>query len=62
MKLFSILNFSDIYIGDTYMVSKDIAYRIISDIENWIYRIGAVLTTLKLVKHSIKIGIGMCFC
>ncbi len=34
MKLFRILHLSDIHIGDTYMASKDIAYRIISDIEN----------------------------
>lgn len=34
MKLFRILHLSDIHIGDTYMTSKDIAYRIISDIEN----------------------------
>ena len=33
MKLFRILHLSDIHIGDTYMDSKDIAYRIISDIE-----------------------------
>lgn len=34
MKLFRILHLSDIHIGDTYMDSKDIAYRIISDIES----------------------------
>ncbi len=34
MKLFRVLHLSDIHIGDTYMESKNIAYRIISDIEN----------------------------
>ena len=34
MKKFRVLHLSDIHIGDTYMSSKDIAYRIISDIEN----------------------------
>ena len=34
MKLFRVLHLSDIHIGDTYIQSKDIAYRIISDIEN----------------------------
>lgn len=34
MKLFRVLHLSDIHIGDTYMDSKDIAYRIISDIES----------------------------
>ena len=34
MKLFRILHLSDIHIGDTYMNSSDIAYRIISDIES----------------------------
>lgn len=34
MKLFRILHLSDIHIGDTYMDSEDIAYRIISDIES----------------------------
>lgn len=34
MKLFRILHLSDIHIGDTYIESKDIAYRIISDIES----------------------------
>lgn len=34
MKLFRILHLSDIHIGDTYMESKDIAYRIISDLES----------------------------
>lgn len=34
MKLFRVLHLSDIHIGDTYMASKDIAYRIISDIES----------------------------
>lgn len=34
MKLFRILHLSDIHIGDTYMDSSDIAYRIISDIES----------------------------
>lgn len=34
MKFFRILHLSDIHIGDTYMGAKDIAYRIISDIEN----------------------------
>ena len=32
MKLFRILHLSDIHIGNTYMDSEDIAYRIISDI------------------------------
>ena len=34
MKLFRILHLSDIHIGNTYMDSEDIAYRIISDIES----------------------------
>ena len=34
MKKFRVLHLSDIHIGDTYMSSKDIAYRMISDIEN----------------------------
>lgn len=34
MKLFRVLHLSDIHIGDTYMESKNIAYRIISDIED----------------------------
>lgn len=34
MKLFRVLHLSDIHIGDTYMESRDIAYRIISDIES----------------------------
>ncbi len=34
MKLFRILHLSDIHIGDTYMKSSDLAYRIISDIES----------------------------
>lgn len=34
MKLFRVLHLSDIHIGDTYMESKDIAYRTISDIES----------------------------
>ena len=34
MKLFRVLHLSDIHIGDTYMESSDIAYRIISDIES----------------------------
>lgn len=34
MKIFRILHLSDIHIGDTYMQSKDLAYRIISDIES----------------------------
>lgn len=34
MKLFRVLHLSDIHIGDTYMESNDIAYRIISDIES----------------------------
>lgn len=34
MKLFRVLHLSDIHIGDTYMKSSDIAYRIISDIES----------------------------
>ena len=34
MKVFRILHLSDIHIGDTYMESKDIAYRIISDLES----------------------------
>lgn len=46
MKLFRILHLSDIHIGDTYMGSKDIAYRIISDIENEnIDRIQSVIVT-----------------
>lgn len=34
MKLFRVLHLSDIHIGDTYMEPKNIAYRIISDIES----------------------------
>ena len=34
MKLFRILHLSDIHIGGTYMEPKDLAYRIISDLEN----------------------------
>lgn len=34
MKLFRVLHLSDIHIGDTYMASNDIAYKIIADIEN----------------------------
>ena len=34
MKFFRIIHLSDIHIGDTYIDSKDIAYRIISDVEN----------------------------
>lgn len=34
MGIFRVLHLSDIHIGDTYMESRDIAYRIISDIES----------------------------
>lgn len=34
MRIFRVLHLSDIHIGDTYMNSEDIAYRVISDIEN----------------------------
>lgn len=34
MHFFRVLHLSDLHIGDTYMAAKDIAYRIISDIEN----------------------------
>ena len=34
MKLFRVLHLSDIHIGSTYMESRDIAYKIISDIED----------------------------
>lgn len=34
MKIFKVLHLSDIHIGDTYIKSEDIAYRIISDLES----------------------------
>ena len=46
MKFFRVLHLSDIHIGDTYMDSKDIAYRIISDVESEnIGSIQCVITT-----------------
>lgn len=33
MSIFRVLHLSDIHIGDTYMSSENVAYRLISDIE-----------------------------
>ena len=48
MKLFRILHLSDIHIGNTYMDSEDIAYRIISDIEPEIH----IMDTQNLLKSK----------